>query len=158
MNCRMSIHDCFLHGILFSAVLLCGCTNGNPLNRQQISGQVTLDGNPLEQGIVEFSPQQPGGVSSGTAIKDGRYVIEADKGLPPGNYLVRLYSSSTGGDGSASPAGTGMPGPSPRGATTVARERIPSQYNTASKLIVEVKEGESNTFDFQINTKGKMNR
>ena len=152
VNCRLSISSLLLHGTLFTVVVLGGCTNDNPLNRQCVSGQVTLDRNPLAQGIIEFSSQQPGGTGSGTTIKDGHYAIETDRGLPPGNYLVRLYSSSTGGNDSASSDGMSIPGPSTRGKAIVARERIPSQYNTKSNLIVEIKADKTNTYDFHVNT------
>jgi hypothetical protein len=32
----------------------------------------------------------------------------------------------------------------------LAKERLPKEYNTASKQFVEVKKGESNKFDFSI--------
>jgi hypothetical protein len=133
-----------------SVLLLCGAVGcGNSLNRQQVSGQVTLDGAPLDHGIVEFTPQQPGGVGSGSEIKNGRYAIEAARGLPPGRYLVRLYSGSREELAApASPLGPAL------ASATVARERIPAKYNTQSQLNVEVVGNKANVLDFQIKTNG----
>lgn len=127
-------------------IVLAGCGSDNPLNRQAVSGSVTLDAAPLDRGTIEFVPQQAGGVGSGTVIADGSYSIKADKGLPPGKYLVRLYSAEA-----AQPTGE----PQPPGPSNVVpgKERIPPQYNVKSDQVVEVVAGADNRFDFNIPTK-----
>lgn len=140
--------------LLACAAVLCmawGCGAGNPLGRRAVSGQVTLDGSPLDHGVVEFSPQQPGGVTSGTLIQDGRYTIHTLQGLPPGKYLVRLFSPSR----SAEPSADGPPGPPFPGRQPgePAKERIPPQYNLQSDLVVEVVADGDNAFDFDVRTR-----
>lgn len=134
---------------LAAMLLLCsvagpwfGCSR-NPLGRQAISGVVTLDGVPLDDGKIEFAPQkQKGTVGSGCAIREGKYHIPTLKGLPPGEYLVRISGLEKHADTNTSFAG--IPPPS--------RERIPPEYNVRSKLIVRVTEDGPNTFNFDITT------
>jgi len=89
-------------------VTVFGCGSRNPLGRRAFSGRVTLAGKPLDQGTISFEPQQQPGFAGGAVILDGRYEVPAEKGLPPGKYLVRIYS--TEGGGVTQPA-AGPPGP-----------------------------------------------
>lgn len=123
------------------AVLLSGCGSSNELGRRPISGQVTLKGQPLEQGTVRFVPQDPEGVASGASVRQGKFEIPAEQGLPPGAYRVQL--SSAGAEGSAQDA-TAPPGES----QAVAKELIPPAFNTQSNLVVEVAPEGDNHFDF----------
>ena len=117
--------------------------SGEALNRQAVSGTVTLDGVPLEQGTIEFLPRGQGRVASGTVIKRGRYEIGRQRGLPPGSYTVRISSPVGGPSG---PPGSQKP---PKDAP-IRRERIPSRYGAQSQLRVEVQEGSPSMFDFDL--------
>src|SRR5690349_12411989 len=77
--------------VILLAPLAPGCAPANPLGRVAIAGKVTLDGQPVETGTIEFAPAA-GGVGSGAKIVSGSYAIEEQKGLPPGKYLVRIYA------------------------------------------------------------------
>lgn len=121
-----------------------GC-GGNPLGRMNVSGEVTLDSKPLPQGLIQFEPTErgEGKVGSGTSIKDGKYSIPSLKGLPPGEYRIRIHSSvviSQSQEGDI--VGTGY--------DVVAREIIPPAYNVDSKLIASVSDSEPNTFNFKL--------
>ena len=129
--------------ILFLVLLIYGC--GNPLGRRAIDGQITLNGVPLKSGNINFIPKQSGGVSSGTLISQGKYCLEDEKGLPPGKYLVQIYSPS---ESTLSPSSQGTPGALP----PPAIEQIPPQYNLNSTLEVVVTESESTNFDFDLKT------
>lgn len=136
-----------------------GCGPSNPLGRLAISGNVTLDGVPLDRGSIDFRPQQPSGFSSGTVITNGIYNISAHQGLPPGRYTVRIYSPRK-------PEGA-LPedavdwtvetfdGPTPGGESrrTLAVERIPAEYNTSTDKVIEVTAEGSNEFNFDIKSK-----
>jgi hypothetical protein len=124
-----------------------GCGPGNPLGRQCVNGQVSLDGVPLDQGAIYFAPQSANGVSSGAVVKDGYYSISAEKGLPPGKYQVKIMSTlpnpndrkpEVPGSGSI-----GLPGIS----------RIAAKYNSLSKITVEVVFGQEARFDFDTKSK-----
>ena len=127
--------------------LSAGCGPGNPLGREALSGTVTLDGQPLASGNIEFTPLAPGGVSSGETISGGRYEIEAVRGLPPGEYRVRIYSSEKS---------TAPPTPEEAALPALHRpgvERIAPRFNTASQLKAEVTGAGPNRFDFQVSSK-----
>ena len=139
---------CCLSAFLLAAAT--GCGSGDPRNRQALSGKVTLGGQPLDQGIIEFSPEESGGMASGATIASGQYTIEREKVLPPGKYRVRLYSA---GDVVKLP--DGPPGPPAPGQPVVGEERIPPEYNMKSTQVVEVVSGGANAFDFDIRSKPK---
>lgn len=131
---------------LILVVILAGCGK-NPLGREPIHGTVVLHGEPLDQGAIEFRPvAKKGGVSSGAVITDGEYSIPSDKGLPPGEYRVMIFSAAA----DPSPAPLGPPGSNPMGGPRPTIERIPPQYNVSSQVIVEVTAGGDNRFDYHI--------
>jgi hypothetical protein len=76
-------------------------------------------------------------------ISKGHYQIPRDKGLLPGKYRVAISSV----DGRTPESGDAVPGPS---GNFASRDRIPAEYNRDSKLEAEVKQGESNVFDYPI--------
>jgi hypothetical protein len=122
-------------------VLVAGCGPANPQGRMAISGRVTLEGQPLDQGSIQFTALEgDSGIGSGGVIQNGSYSIETEKGLPPGKYRVRIFS----GESAGAPADE-MPGES----SEAPRERIPAQYNTESTLEIEVAPGKT-TFDFNL--------
>src|SRR6187397_3012218 len=72
-----------------------GCGGGDGLPRQEVSGQVTLDGQPLADGSIQFQPGETGGgpqVSGGALIERGSYRIGRNEGLVPGPYKVMIFS------------------------------------------------------------------
>ena len=105
---------------------------------------MTLGGELLDQGTIEFAPQGAAGVGSGAVIRNGVYEIPTRNGLPPGTYLVRIYSSDK--------EATEPQEPSPPGPTNAppAKQRIPAAYNTQSDRTVEVTADGPNRFDFDI--------
>ena len=131
------------------ALALCvGCGPENPLGRKAISGKVTLDGGPLDQGNIEFHPLFEGGVQSGGRITSGRYSIPAHEGVRLGQYRVSISDFVP-----TPPLPPGhMPGdalpPSPK-------PKVPAEWNSKSQHTVEVKKEGPFKFDFDIVTKKK---
>jgi hypothetical protein len=128
--------------------LFLGCGQANPLGRHAISGNVTLDGGPLEQGNIEFHPMFEGGVQSGGRITGGSYSIPAHDGVTPGKYRVSISDFVP-----TPPLPPGhMPGdplpPSPK-------PKVPAEWNSKSQQTVEVKKEGPFKFDFDILTKKK---
>ncbi len=119
-----------------------GCGPANPEGRLPISGNVTFQGQPLDQGTIRFTPLEgQSDVGSGAMIQNGSYSLEAHQGLPPGKYRVWISSTEqTGGPVEEMP---GM-------AEEAPKERIPSQYNDQSTLEAEVTAGGDNKFDFDL--------
>ncbi len=129
-------------------LVLAGC--GDPtapvdrLPRKALTGSVTLDGQPLTQGKIQFEPVS--GAEGTTAlavgeIKDGKYSIETSAGAVPGNYKVIISSRP--------PAKINLseePGPAPK----LDPEKVPAQYNSKTTLTKEVKNESVNTLDFDL--------
>lgn len=142
----------FRHSILTTATLLtacwaigCGGSSETEVPLSSVTGTVTLDGQPLENAGVQFSPVDVEviegtnlGGSSGFAETDadGRYRAQSgrESGLQPGNYLVQISKTSFDDNGSETNA-------------------VPDRYNADSDLKIQVLENESNTFDFALESK-----
>ncbi|MDR1494168.1 MAG: hypothetical protein LBT05_15815, partial [Planctomycetaceae bacterium] len=73
---------------------LIGCTNSNPQGRLLISGEATLNGQPLANGNISFEPSGSQSVKtqSGGQIKNGKYSIAAADGLVEGEYVASIRS------------------------------------------------------------------
>ena len=124
-----------------------GCGPGNPLGRKAVSGKITLNGQPLKSGSIEFSPQAKDGVNSGATITDGAYSIVTEKGLPVGKYTARIFSTMARDPSTVKDL---PPGP----ATTPAGiDLIPPEYGSQSTQIVEVTDDKPNEFNFDITTR-----
>lgn len=133
--------------IAFLSAFLAGCGEDFG-NRQPIKGTVTLHGEPLDDGVIEFHPLGGGSseaTKSGAMILKGSYAIPGADGLVPGKYRVTI----TAGDG-RTPADDPDAMPGPTGANIVSKERVPPEYNVESQQEVEVKSGQANIFNYEI--------
>lgn len=122
---------CRFASLLVGVAFLVGC-GGEQFGN--VSGKVTLDGQPLAGATVEFSPEG-GSPAYGVTDEQGRYTLlfSADqKGAAVGNQRVRIFSFNEG---------------RPR-----EKERVPVKYNRQSELVRDVKRGQQ-TFDFDLLTK-----
>lgn len=79
-------------GLLLATLILvaCGCTR-----RAEVSGVVTLDGNPLSAGVVTFTPAAGGPTGYAAIGENGTYSVQtgAAVGLPPGGYVVTVAAN-----------------------------------------------------------------
>lgn len=122
-------------GILaaMSLCLIAGCGESGP-QLGDVSGTVTVDGQPVPGLSVQFEPKGGGPGSMGGTGSDGKYKIQFRRGTTGavvGTHVVRVTVAETEEEG-----------------PTVT---IPDKYNTQSELTFDVKPGE-NTFDIQIET------
>lgn len=137
----------FALALLAAGTLSCvGCGSSKQPDLGQVQGTVTMDGSPLANAQVIFSPDG-GRPSTGVTDAAGKYTltyIRDIKGAKLGAHSVRVETV---------PAVTSdqAVGIAPEGPPAVA-ERIPIKYNTESELRAEVKSGE-NTIDFSLNSK-----
>jgi len=109
-----------------------------------VSGTVTLAGQPVGNAELQFTPidvelvDGTYGGSSGFAETDaeGRYTAHTGRepGLQPGTYRVQI--SKTDFDD-----------------TGAEKNTIPAEYNTRSKLEIEVVANEATTHDFALQSK-----
>ena len=133
-----------LVGLLLTLPVLAGCGNADGPQRYPIDGSITLHGEPLDQGTIQFTPTGDAGIGTGAAISNGTYSIPRDKGLPPGQYRVMIFSAKL----DAAPSEMEEVGPP--GSAELMPERIPPKYNALSEITVEVEPEADNTFDFQV--------
>jgi hypothetical protein len=112
--------------ILFLAVTV-GCDSDDGLNRQAISGTVTLDGQPLSGGSILFEPTtNESGTAVGATIRQGVFAISRSQGPVPGPYRVRIYASSA----TQAPPTVRQTERTPRPMV----ERLPPRYNSRTEL------------------------
>jgi hypothetical protein len=131
--------------LLLLAVALAGC--GPHTDRLPVSGQVILDGAPLDSGSIRFTAtNREKFMAAGALIKDGAYRIPRDKGLVPGTYQIEISAPDDKSPLVMTPVGNGR-------STLLAKERIPPEYNTKSSQKVKVTADGDNKFDFNIASK-----
>jgi hypothetical protein len=130
---------------LLFVVVGTGC-GGNTEGRQPISGKITLNGVLLDEGLIEFFPQEGEkvGTRGGAAIKNGKYSIPRDQGLLPGTYKVVISAA----DKALPDQGPGVP-PGPT-KSAPRQNRIPAEYNRATRQVVAVTKEGPNQFNFTI--------
>jgi hypothetical protein len=124
-----------LAGLLLavSSTLLVGCSNRAEL--ASVRGKVTLNGQPLADAFVVFSPTAHGTTSYGKTDAGGNYEMmftDHEKGAWIGENLVRISTGDLGRGGGAGP-----------------KERVPVVYNQETTLTAIVKVG-SNAFNFDL--------
>ena len=131
-----------LASLLVLSLLFSGC--GPKSDRMEVSGRVTLDGEPLDSASIRFTSLGGKLNAAGALIQDGAYLIPQEKGLPPGTYHLEISAA----DNDAPPVmyhdASGKPG------TLTQPERIPPEYNLESQQKVEVTADGENKFDFDI--------
>ena len=127
-------------------ITIVGC--GPSSDRLAISGEVTLDGVPLDNGWIRFtSLEREKLLASGAVIQNGRYSIPVQKGLRPGSYRVEMSSPDLDAPPVMvrdTPNSMGIP---------AAPERIPPEYNAKSEQVVEVTTDGDNHFVFDITSR-----
>jgi len=131
------------------AVATVGCGGGGPPSgRLPISGDVTLDGQPLDQGAIQFEPfDKTSKLNAGGVITNGKFQIATEQGLPPGKYKVVINSVPK--DTRKAEDIMNNPGEPPA-------ERIAAKYNTESAEVVEVVGGgKKNQFSFKTESAAK---
>ncbi len=137
MTLRQRFGFFFLLAALAAVAAPAGCSRGD--GRQAVTGRVTLDGQPLDGGAINFRPA-PGlnANSSGGPITAGQFKLPADRGLAPGKYLVTITAMRETGrtvqDEQMGPVA----------------ETVPVQYKEAGSLEATVAPGQKADFDFTL--------
>jgi hypothetical protein len=134
-------------GVICLAIATCfGCGKNGP-RRAAVSGHVTLDGQAIDQGVIQFLPVEGTvGPETGGVITKGQYAIPQQHGAVVGKSRVELRASKKTGRKIQDP--TGRPGV----LTDEYNEIFPPSSNTSSTLVREIKD-DLNTLDFDIRTK-----
>ena len=111
---------------------LAGCGRGDGLDRREVRGSVTLDGEPIEKGHITLFPLGAGPVASGTVERGGFWIGESD-GPIPGEYRVEI----TGTRETGKMLTIENPGGEPREVPEVV-SIVPVRYNERSELTLSV--------------------
>lgn len=130
------------------SLAVAGCTGqveSDPLPRVSVSGKVTIDGQPMPAGSIQFDPTaSTASVTAIGEIVDGKYTIDRAQGPVPGHYRVQISAQTH-----AKIAPTEEPGGMPQR----VKETIPARYNAKSELEKDVKAEGPNEFDFDLKSK-----
>lgn len=126
-----------------------GCSGGggDDKPREPVSGTVTLDGQPLPEGVIHFLPAGGAGeaIASATGkIENGRFSIPREQGPVPGSYKVSIGHTDQ-----------------PEGRVKIdlkkiakkaagAKELIPAKYNSQTTLKAEIPKGGKSDLNFPL--------
>lgn len=92
----------FLFMLFAPVILIAGCGKAN----SALSGQVTIDGQPLRKGFVSLDPEGGRGVTAGGEVRDGFYRIP---NLKPGRYRLHISGEPVGTAGKTQAEVMAMP-------------------------------------------------
>lgn len=141
-------HAVVILGLAILTVAGCGEARPTGVELAEVSGQITLNGQPLSKAVVRFQPTSGAGTySAAVTDADGTYSLRFNRrfdGAIVGSHRVII----TTGDESAEDD-LGRPSP--------ASEILPAVYHRESKLIRDVNSGE-NEIDFALSTTGESLR
>lgn len=130
-----------------------GCNQGYQL--ADVSGQVTLDGEPLANARIVLEPLLPSGnqsrevrgpLSSGKTDEEGRFVLETEdgqRGAVVGQNRVRFSTLTMDADFS---------GIIPK-FVTLHKESLPAHYNVQSEMVFEVPDEGTDQANFALKSK-----
>jgi hypothetical protein len=122
--------------------MLGGAGCGGPAKRA-VSGDVTLEGKPLDEAVIMFVPLDIQAGKTGAAIKQGRYEVPREVGLLPGRYRVEIADDPPIDHAHMNPTSK----------QSAARRRLPVQYSIASPLAIDVGPTGPAKFDFPLTSK-----
>jgi hypothetical protein len=130
---------------LVSLLVTAGCSDG----RVVVRGDVTVDGQAIDEGSISLEPADGQGPTTGGLIKAGKYELSGNAAAIPGEKIVRIVGLRQ--TGKMIPAGP----PAPRG-TMIAEvvQCVPPRYNDKTQLRVDVTPGKANVHNFQLDSKG----
>jgi hypothetical protein len=143
-----------LYGLpIVLGLLVCvqmGCSPSDQPELGEVTGTITLDGDPLPGVAVVFQPEN-GRPARGMTNADGQYeltYIRTTKGTKVGPNRVEIAPSEEGEE-SLDVEGNDDEARTPAKRSKSGKPVVPARYNVKSELKVDVKPGE-NTFDFQL--------
>ena len=122
-------------------LMVAGCNTGP--NYSAVKGRVTVDGKPIESGLVEFEPVDRNSQSpKGGVITNGDYSAE----VPPGEMKVKITAMRSTGvkkkryDTPDSPV------------DEITEQFLPKKFNEETELKATIKSGK-NDLDFLLKSK-----
>jgi hypothetical protein len=109
--------------------------------RTRVAGTVTINGSPMDRGVIAFDPLDPSlGPKVGGKIMDGAYELDPTRGPFPGKYRVEIRWMKATGKKFKNDDG---------GIEEVRVEGLPAKYHDESELTAEIG-GWGNKLDFDV--------
>ena len=132
-------------GCTLVAVVATGCGRRDYTGERRfpLSGKITVDGQPLEHGLICFYPKGNGQVSGGPITK-GAYSIPEEKGANAGPYKVEIHWTKPTGKRVRDPYGEEI--------MDEYKEGLPDKYHKNSELTADVS-AKRTKFDFELKAK-----
>ena len=121
---------------LFSLAILCGCGDAGP-QTYEVSGDVSVDNQPLEEGYITFNPTQPDDPAAAGPITKGKYKFK----VTPGSKKVEITANRR------------LEGKKDALGMQMTEQYLPKKYNQQSELKAEITEGENSAVDFDLKVK-----
>lgn len=125
--------------LLLGTIVGVGCSNDGMIH---VQGQVTVDGEALGQGAINFESADGKGPSGGGVIEDGKYDVQ----VTPGLKIVRISGSQLVGSKPIYPDQPNGP------KTNIYASVVPDRYNAKSELELMV-ESSPTIKDFNLESK-----
>jgi hypothetical protein len=142
---RIALSLVALSALALALVCSTGC-GGDGLPRAPIAGQVTIGGQPLASGRILFMPLAPNeGPTVSAPIVAGEYALSRTQGPIAGQNRVEVEANLDLGFAIDDEAAFAR-----RGGRPLPPNPVPAEFNRNSKLTVEVKPGEENTYNVTI--------
>lgn len=132
-------------GCTLVAVLVAGCGRRDYTGERRfpLSGKITVDGQPMEHGLICFFPKEKVQVSGGPITK-GAYSIPEEKGANAGHYKVEIHWTKPTGKRVRDAYGEEI--------MDEYKEGLPDKYHKNSELTADIS-GKRTTFDFELKAK-----
>ena len=111
-----------------------GCGGGRPT--YEVHGRVTLDGEPVEDGMIRFQSSDINDAAAGGPIANGEFRFQSSAGTK----RVEIRASRPLPEDQQTEPELGL----------LYEDYLPSRYNRDSELSVEVREDGENDFHFEL--------
>jgi hypothetical protein len=128
--------------LLLIAVALFAVAGCSPSTKGEVSGTVTMDGKPVEDGMIAFFSVDRSAPTAGGRISDGRYDVVVNPGL----CRVEIRVSKVVGEKKLYETADSPVRP-------IRAEALPPRYNDQSELQIDVKLG-TNEQNYDLTTNG----
>lgn len=142
--------------VLLLTLALAGCAAGSEkaFSRAAVRGEVTLNGEPLTEGVVRFIPLEgtPGPKTS-ALVADGEFTLTDAFGPPIGTHRIEIEATDRGVAPDDEAAITQLK--TTRRRPDIPVVRIPAVYNVHSRLQAEVTAEGPNEFRFELISRQK---
>ena len=109
-----------------------------------ISGKVTYEGVPIDEGSISFESPDGNAPSVGGKIEKGNYLIENVPPSSAGKKTVRIFAALK--TGKKIPAGP----PAPPDLMVDELIKLPKKFHEQSQITAELTPGKPNNFDFAL--------